>query len=378
MVEFLYVHIPFCLSKCPYCSFHSFPEKDDSLHLQYIKSLHQELKYKKRQGKLRGKMKSLFLGGGTPSILSIENLGMLFKVIQSEVDFTKDAEISIEVNPKTGIEKKISTLKSYGVNRISIGVQSFNDNDLMLLQRSYDGMDAKRCIETVYGSGIDNISIDLMYGLPNQSVKRWQENLSEGVLDTVQHLSIYQLTIEENTPFAKDLREKRFLLPSEDDIDLMDSHTRDILTVKGFERYEISNYSKKNQMCRHNVNYWENKEYIGLGAGAVGYEDSVRYWNEKNVSRYTDLVANSGSGQVSTEILEKDHTFRETVVIGLRMTKGVNIDQLHERFGIDVFEYYGNTVSTLIAQGLLKQKNNNVHLTDRGMDLANSVMAELV
>lgn len=375
MVESLYIHIPFCLSKCPYCSFSSTAHHDRSIQDQYVEVLMNQIA-ERLQGS--GSLKTLFFGGGTPTILSVENLEKLLNCCFKYGKLIEGAEISIEANPKTISHEKLRRIKEAGVNRLSIGVQSFNEQELKLLSRPYSVADVEEIIDSAAAVGFSNVSLDLMYGLPLQTEKLWQKSIEKALSYPVQHLSIYQLTVEEGTPYANMLNSGNLLLPDEDTIEGIDTITGELTDTAGFMRYEISNYARKSFECHHNISYWQNLEYFGIGAGAVEYLDRERRWYETEVHRYLEQGRKGAMKPKQIEVLDKEASFRESVIMGLRMIEGVSIDTLLERYGIDCREYYGDILRSLLAMEMVEIQQDRLCLTEKGLRLANTIMAELV
>ncbi len=377
-VESLYIHIPFCLSKCPYCAFSSFPINDQLLFDRYTDALVRQII---RENIDKESLQTVFFGGGTPSTLSISNFEKILGAILQRTNNSQNSqriEISVEVNPKTVSYDTLRLLKALGVNRLSIGVQSFNDKELKLLSRPYCTGDVKDVLDAVFKVGFTNVSIDLMYGLPFQTVGSWENTLTEALGYPVHHLSMYQLTIEPDSPFETAVKNKKLVLPSEEEIEALDVLTVDAAAKAGFERYEISNYCKPGYQCRHNLTYWTNTSYYGVGAGAVSYLDGVRAWNVTDPHAYIARVNQDMSVISDSETLDVEARMRETVIMGLRLTQGVSIPGLNERFGIDCVSYYGNDLNRLINSGFLIIDSDFLRLTSKGLPLANSVMAELV
>lgn len=376
MSSSLYIHIPFCVAKCSYCAFNSYSGLE-RLQERYVDAVVVEC------GKIasRGQKKPLetvFVGGGTPSLLSSGQLNRLFGAISNDFEITADAEISLEANPGTVNKAKFETLQQCGVNRLSIGVQSFNDKELHAIGRIHSAEEARQAIENAQAAGFSNLSIDLMSGLPGQTAKSWQQNLETALSMSVQHLSLYQLTVEEKTPLESMIEKGRIQLPDEDMIAEMDAITMSLLEKSDFTQYEISNYARKGYQCQHNVNYWRNADYYGIGAGAVSCSHGNRIRNIDSPERYCELLEADQPVQAEKECLEREESFRETVIMGLRMNQGVSTKDLQERYGLDFEQVYGKIVEQLCAQNLLERNNENYFLTVKGRSFANLVMAELV
>ncbi|HBI14042.1 MAG TPA: coproporphyrinogen III oxidase [Desulfobulbaceae bacterium] len=372
----LYIHIPFCLSKCPYCSFVSYPGMS-GLHRRYAAALLREAQGLQQNGGV-APLSTLFLGGGTPTILDGEVLADIVTGCTELFGLADGAEISIEANPKTIDLDKLSLLRRSGVNRLSIGVQSFNDRELQLLGRPHGAGDAVQGLRLAQAAGFTNISLDLMYGLPGQTPGSWRDSLEQAISLAPTHLSLYELTIEPGTPYFQQQTQGLLELPDEEALTEMDHLTATLCREAGLIQYEISNYARPGFECRHNINYWQNGPYLALGAGAVACMDGCRRRSTSDPLRYCELIESSQSAIVEEERLEPEASLRETVVMGLRMVDGVSREDLRKRYGWDVRDYYGKALTRLVDQGLLELTTGRLRLTARGRKFANQVMAELV
>jgi len=372
----LYIHIPFCLSKCPYCSFVSYPDMN-GLHHRYAAALLREAEGLK-QATSTTPLSTLFLGGGTPTLLDGGDLAVLVTGCVELFGLANGAEVSIEANPKTIDRQKLTLLRHSGVNRLSIGVQSFHDQELQLLGRPHGADDAAQAVHLARAAGFADISLDLMYGLPGQTPDSWRDSLEQAISLAPTHLSLYELTIEPGTPYFQQHRQGLLELPDEEAVAAMDRLTAKLCRKAGLVQYEISNYARPGFECRHNINYWQNGPYLALGAGAVACVDGCRRQTIRDPRRYCEQVESGQSVILDEECLEPAASFRETVVMGLRMIEGVSREELQKRYGRDVPDYYGATLVRLIDQGLLELTTSHLRLTARGRMFANQVMAELV
>lgn len=372
----LYIHIPFCLSKCHYCSFSSWAGMD-SLHSRYVTALLRELEQTAATTST-APLTSVFIGGGTPTILTGAALADIVKLCRELFGFASDAEISIEANPGTVDLEKLTLIRASGINRLSLGVQSFHDAELQRLGRPHSADDAACARRLARMAGFDNINLDLMYGLPGQSPQSWQESLEQAFALAPTHLSLYELSVEEGTPFQTQLHEGRLALPEEEELSVMDEITANLCRQAGFIHYEISNYARPGCQCRHNINYWENGPYLGLGAAAVSCIDGRRQQRISEPLRYCELIEGEKPVVGEEEWLEPEASFRETVIMGLRMTQGVSRERLRQRYNMDIETCYGPTLTRLMNQGLLELSATTLRLTSTGRRFANQVMAELV
>ncbi len=376
----LYLHVPFCLRKCPYCSFFSLVGKN---HLQplYVKAVSMQIRQTAADCTDKSCwLETIFWGGGTPTLLPAETLARLLgdclDAFPAATD--RELEISIEANPATVDRNELAMLRRAGFNRLSIGVQSFFDRELALLGRPHTAADARQTLKDARRAGFTNINLDLMYGLPGQGVAAWRHSLEQALALAPEHISLYELTIEENTPLADQVRRGSFHLPAEEKVLEMLETTQTLTRQAGFTRYEISNYARSGFQCRHNINYWQNRPYFGLGPGAVTCLDHRRYRAIENIEQFAKHIAAGKPIWEDEEQLTKKERFRETVIMGLRMVTGVSISGLRRRFGIDPIACYGATLDRLIEQGLLRHDNDHLRLSKQGLLLANTVMAELV
>jgi len=374
----LYLHVPFCLKKCPYCSFYSLAGRTD-LHHRYARAISTQLRsFIKEYRDQQRPLTSIFFGGGTPTSLPPETLSRLLTDCLHQFSCADGAEISIEANPATVDASGLQVLRRSGFNRLSIGVQSLNDSELRQLGRPHTVADAVQTVQTARAAGFDNINLDLMYGLPGQDIRTWKNTLDRALDLQPEHLSIYELTVEAGTPFARQQEQGLLSLPDENTVLLMLEKTQQALKQAGFDRYEISNYAQPGCQCRHNINYWQNGEYIGLGAGAVAFLNGTRCTAISDADQFCERLEKGQDVWAEKEQLDRDAAFRETVIMGLRMTAGVSLVELTDRFGIKAEIYYSETLHRLIRQGLLHIVQDRLQLTPQGMLLANTVMAELV
>lgn len=345
----LYVHLPFCLRKCPYCAFFSVCDSEDKFEAYVDRVIHESHLYSSQ------KVDTIYFGGGTPTVLPVNLLTKLLSQLKER--FPCDGEITIEANPATISHDSLSLLHKAGFNRISIGVQSLSNDELRFLGRLHSAQDAIQAIIDAKLSGFDNISADVMFGLPGQTKKSLQKTIKQLVSLPVSHISAYSLSIEGGTPFAS----QSLLLPDEDTERAMYYSLRDTLEKFGFKQYEISNYAKQGLEAVHNTNYWLCGEYIGLGAGAHGYIHGIRYENYSDLNKYLTIE----NPVLSSIKLTDTDKLEEYYMLGLRMCDGI--------------QDLGNPkVPALIEAGFLERVNGKIRLSNRGMDVANYVISELL
>lgn len=374
----LYLHIPFCVRKCNYCDFLSGPATSE-VRRHYVLALQKEIGY--RCKKLNGrKVTSIFWGGGTPSLLERKELELLCGTLRESIEIAEDAEITMECNPGTADAGKLRDFRELGINRLSIGLQSSDPEELRLLGRIHTWEDFLRLYEQTEEAGFQNVSIDLMSGLPGQSLPTWEKTL-DNVLrlsPLPKHISAYSLILEEGTKFKEWEEQGKFqgslAIPSEDLDREMAQETLHRLQKAGLERYEISNFARPGYECRHNCGYWTRKNYLGLGLGAASLLGDYRYSNTDRMNCY--LKDPMGGWQAQK--LSGQDCMEETIFLGLRMTRGVSGEEFAERFGASLDEIYGPVIERNVKDGLLIQDSCGIRLTERGMDLSNYVMAQFL
>lgn len=379
----IYVHIPFCLTKCPYCSFVSYPGLEPTIKNSYMEALGKQAQEMAGHSWVKkSKFNSLFVGGGTPSCVDPERLAVFIAACLDKFAFIRtndgEPEVTVEANPNTVTMELLKQLRQAGVNRLSIGTQSFSDALLRNIGRTHTAHENVQAFEWARGAGFTNINLDLMYGLPGQNEVIWEESLQQAAALCPEHLSVYELTVEPGTPFAERAGNGKLNLPPEREALAMFKKAREILSAYGYMQYEISNYSRMGYACCHNITYWENGNYLGLGAGAVSCFSGVRIKSEENPDRFIQLLNNNEEPYGEAEFLPLEARFRETIIMGLRMTAGVSIKGLEARFGLTPQKYYGDVIAKLKHEKMLEEVGGRLRLTAKGLPLANWVMAQLV
>lgn len=368
----LYIHIPFCKQRCLYCDFPTFSGKE-KFRKEYINALIKEIKDKCSSYII----KSIFIGGGTPSYLEEEELEKLLKTIE-KLNFSKTIEYSIECNPGTVNEEKLQKMKRYGVNRISFGLQSCDNDLLKNIGRIHTFEEFLQNYNLARKIGFKNINIDLMYGLPNLTIDKWRDTLEKICKLKPEHISAYSLIIEEGTAFYSLYEKDKLELPSEDDERVMDKMTKDILKENGYHQYEISNFALKGKECEHNKVYWSLNEYIGVGSASSSYISGYRLVNTKDINDYINRINNN-----ETTIIEKhknsiEDEMEEFVFMGLRMLSGISLSKFKRKFGVDIKSIYGDIIEKNIKDNLLKVEDDFMYLTCKGVELSNVVMSEFI
>jgi len=365
----LYVHIPFCRHKCNYCSFASYQSRETDIAV-YLCALKAELAQR-----VDGRpMRSIYFGGGTPSLLSPEQLEDILAAIASLTAVDKAAEITIEANPGTLDAAYLTAVRGLGVNRLSLGAQSMNNRELDLLGRIHKAAEVQEAVHCARSAGFENLNLDLIYGLPGQGLADWQRTLDEAIAMMPEHLSLYALTLEVETPMWRAIKEKS--LPDIDPDLSADQYemAEDLLAAHGYRHYEISNWAEEGRECRHNMVYWQNRPYLGVGVAAHSWLDGHRMANTGNLDEY--LAAFAGKRPLlpdMDEVIGLDLELAETVILGLRLEAGVDINSLKNRFGIDVLSYYSQPIREMVDSGLMKHTGEYIRLTRRGRLLSNEV-----
>lgn len=388
----LYIHIPFCVKKCFYCDFLSF-NADETVKQEYVNALFNELavweEILNNNGTKKIYFKTVFIGGGTPSCLSAPEL---FKIVQAVKKYTdKYTEFTIEANPGTITDSHISVFKEAGINRISLGLQSAKDNELKKLGRIHTFKDFCSSYEKLQKTGFKNINIDIMAGIPGQTLGSYKDTLHKVVTLKPAHISAYSLIVEPGTVFYKMQKQKTLEIADEDTDRAMYTLTKELLAVYGYNRYEISNYSQEGMECRHNIVYWTGGNYLGLGLGASSYIDGIRFTGTSSLYQYINIFKETiKPGMAKTKIQENICTnyeklsiksqMEEFMFLGLRMCNGVSKDLFKKRFGISMDKVYGNVIKKFLKNNLLKEdsKNGRIYLSDRGIDISNYVLSEFI
>lgn len=372
----LYIHIPFCKQKCQYCDFPSYAGCEGEFE-GYLSALTQELKQSATLCR-DYEIPTVFIGGGTPTVLPPKMLGAVMDVVLNKYRLAPNAEITVEANPGTLDANYLAELKAMAVNRLSMGVQAWQGRLLTRLGRIHtkdqfvqNYMDAREI-------GFDNINVDLMFGLPGQSLNDWAETLENIVALSPDHISAYGLIVEEGTPFFEQQKEGKLPLPGEVMDRRMYALARDVLPRFGYHQYEISNFAKDEKECLHNKVYWQTREYLGLGLGAHSYVGWERFHNTYDLTKY--IAARGDKRLLSEELqaLSLEDRMAEFCFMGLRMTRGISFADFSERFGVSIEEIYGEPMKKLKEQGLLRRTEDGVALTHRGMDVSNQVFVEFI
>ena len=366
-----YVHIPFCTQICYYCDFSKVFIKNQPVD-GYLEHLLQEFHSYDIQ-----KLRTLYIGGGTPTALSASQLEVLLEGLTKNLDLSMLEELTIEANPGDLDADKIAVLQNSAVNRVSLGVQTFDDKMLKKIGRSHTEKDIYENIDRLKLAGFDNISIDLIYALPGQTMDQVKDNVAKAIALDIPHMSLYSLILENHTVFMNRMRRGKLPLPKEEVEAEMFEYIIAELEKAGFEHYEISNFSKLGFESRHNLMYWDNAEYYGIGAGASGYVDGVRYKNHGPIRHYLKAV-DEGSARINEEHLSQREQMEEEMFLGLRKKSGVSMARFEEKFERSFQELYGEIVKDLIQQGLMQLDGDRVRMTKRGLFLGDTVAERFI
>jgi oxygen-independent coproporphyrinogen-3 oxidase len=343
----------------------------------YVTALTKELSMHKNT--LRDyKIKTVFIGGGTPSILDINKLDIIINQIHKNFDINSRAEVTIECNPGTLTKEKLKFYKNIGINRLSIGLQSFNNEILKFIGRIHSKEDFIDNYNKARNAGFENINIDLIYGLPNQDMKDWEGTLKEVIKLKPEHVSAYSLKIEEGTVLYRLLDEKKLNLPSDEEDRDMYHFAIDLLNENRIRQYEISNFSKNGYECMHNLIYWNNEEYLGVGVSAHSYLNQKRFSNTNDINEYINFINRGELPIQMEEYKNKEDEITETIFLTLRLNKGLDLMKFHDRFQVSILDIYGDKIRKLIDLGLLTIKGNHIRLTSYGMDVSNQVFVEFL
>lgn len=378
----LYIHIPFCGSKCSYCDFLSFPVGVRE-HEDYVNRLCEEIKYRSRAA-AKYCISSIFIGGGTPSVLAPALISRIMDAVYENYSPDSDAEITIECNPASTLRYKFSVYREVGINRLSLGLQSASNSELRRLGRVHIFEDFLKSYQNARLEGFQNINVDLMNGIPGQTPESWRKTLKNIIMLKPEHLSIYNLIIEEGTPFFRQYSSGTLSLPGEDALVEMDSITKELCMRSGYLRYEISNYARPGFSCRHNYGYWSDIPYLGFGIGASSYINKCRYSNLRSLPEYMklDMKAEaekdfSGLSRDRQE-LSRSEQMEEFMFLGLRRTSGVSELEFISRFSVDIQSVFGKKLERFIGMGLMEHSSVYYRFTDRGMDLSNQMLSEFL
>jgi len=372
----LYIHIPFCEHKCIYCDFYSvvpaeLKTGDHSPQVKFLSALKTEIELRAEDQRFHESYETIFFGGGTPSLLHPTEIEKILNALASRFEIQTNAEITLETNPGTVDKEKLRAFHSAGINRISMGIQSFHDEDLKFLTRIHTSSEAKQCVQDCAAAGFDNISFDLIFSLPHQTLAKWKSNLEQAVDLHPEHLSCYSLTIEPETPIFRMVQSNQVVpIDSERDAELYE-FTIDFLTSHGYEQYEVSNFAKSNALgmsnlkCRHNLNYWNHSHYLGLGPSAHSFWIDQRWWNKSDLYAYIRHLNERSLPLGGGEHLTAPQFMEEAIFLGLR-SEGIDGEQFQRQFSRDLLTDNAPIISELIQQGKVQMEGKQIRLTAKG------------
>ena len=370
----IYVHIPFCKRKCDYCDFISYSNKEGKIQ-EYIEAVKKEIELQK----IKSEITTIYIGGGTPSYIDSKYIKEIIAEIRKK-NVSTNVEITIEVNPGTVSLEKLQDYKDAGINRLSIGLQSAENELLKQIGRIHSFEQFLETYEMARNVGFKNINVDLMLGLPNQKIKDLKNSLEKVVELHPEHVSVYSLIVEDGTPIANKIASGDLQLPEEDTERNMYWYVKNTLELNGYKHYEISNFAQKGHKSKHNLNCWKQKEYIGIGAAAHSYRDITRYSNTENLNEYIRNIqkGNSERNRIIHEIQKEDDTKKEYMILGLRQIDGIQISEFKEKFIDNPIYLFRNQLKKLVEEELINIDENNIRLTNKGIDFANLVWEEFV
>ena len=382
----LYIHIPFCRQKCFYCDFPSFAGREKKID-RYLQALEQELallrqrvhpKANVRDTERKFAPRTIYIGGGTPTALNAHQLAKLLEIVSQYVTVAKAEEFTVEMNPGTVDREKLLLLQQAGVNRLSVGVQSFDDLCLQKIGRIHTAQEAVDTIELAHKLGFDNISLDLIYGLPQQDREILTKSVARALTLPVQHISIYGLQLEEGTVFHQMETLGKLQLPADELVEAMHDYIVEKLPEAGYQRYEISNYALPGYESKHNLSYWQDVDYLGLGSGAHSYWQGTRYENPRGIDDYISALEAGRLPASVEEQVDRQAHMEEYCFLGLRTAAGIDKNLFQQKFGVDLLTVYGKTIEKLVAQDLLQRTVKGIALTPLGMKYGNQVFGEFL
>jgi len=372
----LYIHIPFCARKCEYCDFLSWSAGEEERE-QYVEALLLEIE--SYRGFAKGyRVSTIFIGGGTPSVLLPKQMERILQKVYEVFELEKRPEITIEINPGTVNEEKLQCYKENGVNRLSMGLQSVNNEKLRLLGRIHTYQDFVGSYELARKVGFDNISLDLISSIPGQTLQDWKKELETATAQKPEHISVYQLIIEEGTPFYEKYAEHPELLPDEETSREIYLWTGKFLKEAGYEQYEISNYTKSGKESRHNLKYWERGDYLGLGLGAASMVRNIRMSNTKDMKTYLERCTQPKTMREDVQFLEEPRQMEEFMFLGLRKTRGVSKKEFRRTFGREMDMVYEKALHKCLENGMLLEHKDRIFLSEEGTLLSNMVLSEFL
>ncbi len=376
----IYIHIPFCRSRCSYCDFATDVFKNEETVERYVSALVKEIeKFEPPEGVTQNTADTIYFGGGTPSLLTPHQLEKILRAVHDKFSFLPHSELTMEMNPATVTVETLKNYRSLGINRASFGAQTFDDTELKRLGRKHTAADVRETIELLRAADFDNVSFDLIAGLPRQTPADWERNLNEALQLAPEHISLYLLEVHEGTPLAEQIRSGRQPLPDEDTAAAMYDLLLKKTSAAGYEQYEISNFSRPGFESRHNMKYWRFDPYYSFGCSAHSFDGVSRRWaNERDTAAYVNLIEKLGSATSDITQLDERARKAEYIFLGLRLNEGVMLDEYREKFGSELMEEFSADLQEFITGGLLEIKKASLKLTSKGRLFSNEVFAVFV
>lgn len=373
----IYIHIPFCRQKCGYCDFYSvkFDEESES---RYVGALLKEIKYCKGLLSTDYTVDTVYFGGGTPSILNPLNIIKIIECLNDSFSMDIQPEISMEANPNTLTKENLHLYKKAGINRLSIGIQSLNDTILKEIGRLHDSREALEAIDISLKKGFENINADVMFNIPGQTVNDIRSTLNQIAERGVNHVSFYSLKLEKGTPMFTMEKNHKITMPDEEEERNMYYAGREVMEKNNLLQYEISNFAAEKYMCRHNLKYWQQEEYLGLGPSAHSFLNNKRFSNISSIKNYINDSEHNNFNKTIHEVLDRDDLIFENIMLNLRLTRGIDIDVFNKKFNIDFKREYKNQINYLVQNELIECGDGNIKLTKRGMDVSNYVFQQFM
>jgi oxygen-independent coproporphyrinogen-3 oxidase len=365
----LYLHSPFCLKRCGYCSFVSYAGRESDIP-SYIEALETEIALRRVPDT---EINTVYFGGGTPSLISAKNLSDILETVRENYPISDGAELTLEANPGTINAEYLEAIRSIGINRLSLGVQSLDDAELKLLGRIHSSNEALEAIQQAKRSGFENLSVDFIYGIPGRAPEKWETILRKIVKLGAQHISLYGLTLEEDTPMFQQVKRGELAAPDQDSSASEYERAEEILDASGYAQYEISNWSLPGYESRHNLAYWERKPYLGVGVAAHSFLGSRRIANTDDLDEYLENLKQGKLAPQTIDIIDGPGALSEALFLGLRLNKGVDAGDIDARFGISLYSRFAGEIAELVSLGLLERRGSLIKLTPRGRLLGNEV-----
>jgi len=377
MTHSVYIHIPFCKSKCIYCDFYSII--DCSSLDRFAKAVSREIDGYATDSRFQGsRIATIFFGGGTPSLMSPEQVAQIVRSLESAFRIIADAEITLEANPDDLDETVIEKYLEAGINRISLGAQSFDDRDLSVLSRRHDSQAIMNSVEGFRNAGLTNFSLDLIYGIPGQSLDSWRKTVRLALSLDPKHISAYCLTVEEGTPLHRSVQEGQTVLSSDSELGDMYIAAVEMLEAAGLRQYELSNFAGEGFESRHNLTYWTDRPYLGIGPSASSYVHPHRWTNVADVTRYIDMIDDGNRAVGQEEELTSDMIRSEFVMLSLRLKAGLDLAEYETRFGEDLTATHADRIQHFMMEGMMEQRDDCLRLTPKGMFVSDAIIADLV